>query len=93
MKRLPLLFLCTIFQLLAQGVEALDAAGGAELTFFYQAYLLELEHVTDETRRSIAPGSEHLRNSEKRDSAPYTRNQPSIRKTKKLNHRLTPFEK
>lgn len=45
-----------LLQLLARAVEALDAAGGAETTFFYQAYLLEREHVTDPDRRGIAPG-------------------------------------
>jgi uncharacterized protein YihD (DUF1040 family) len=56
MKRVPCLFLCIILQLLAQSVEALNEAGAAELTFYFQAYLLEWEHVTDETRRAIAPG-------------------------------------
>ncbi|KGO66153.1 Protein of unknown function DUF4246 [Penicillium expansum] len=56
MKRLPFLLLCMLFQLLAGTVEALNGAAGAETTFFYQAYLLELEHVTDPTRRGIAPG-------------------------------------
>ncbi|KAL4982541.1 hypothetical protein BDW68DRAFT_182452 [Aspergillus falconensis] len=55
MRRLPFLLLCTLLQLLARAVEALNAAGGAETTFFYQAYLLEREHVTDPDRRGIAP--------------------------------------
>ncbi|OQE35522.1 hypothetical protein PENCOP_c013G03610 [Penicillium coprophilum] len=54
MKRLPLLLLFTLFQLLAGIVEALIAAGGAETIFFYQAYLLKLQHVTDPGRRAIA---------------------------------------
>ncbi|KAL4932550.1 uncharacterized protein BDV17DRAFT_288062 [Aspergillus undulatus] len=56
MKRLPFLLLCMLSQLLAGTVEALNEAGGAETTFFYQAYLLEREHVTDPDRRAIAPG-------------------------------------
>jgi hypothetical protein len=55
MKRLPFLLLCIIFQLLGTIVEALNAAGGAETTFFYQAYLLERAHVKDPSRRLIAP--------------------------------------
>ncbi|KAL6228843.1 hypothetical protein BDW75DRAFT_226137 [Aspergillus navahoensis] len=55
MKRLPLLLLCILFQLLVGTTEALNAAGGAETTFFYQAYLLERQHVTDPKRRLIAP--------------------------------------
>ncbi|KAG2413249.1 hypothetical protein HFD88_002438 [Aspergillus terreus] len=54
MKRLPLL-LCMLSQLLIGTIEALDAAGGAETTFFYQAYLLERQHVIDPKRRLIAP--------------------------------------
>ncbi|KAL4993263.1 hypothetical protein BDV10DRAFT_190143 [Aspergillus recurvatus] len=45
-----------LLQLLARAVEVLNAAGGAETTFFYQAYLLEREHVTDLDYRGIAPG-------------------------------------
>jgi hypothetical protein len=55
MKRLPFLILYILFQLLAGTVEALDGAAGAETTFFYQAYLLERAHVTDEKRHLIAP--------------------------------------
>ena len=55
MKRLPFLILYILFQLLAGTVEALNGAAGAETTFFYQAYLLEWEHVTDPDRRGIAP--------------------------------------
>lgn len=55
MKRLPFLLLCIIVQLLGAVVEALNAAGGAETTFFYQAYLLERAHIKDPTRRLIAP--------------------------------------
>ncbi|KAJ5165677.1 Protein of unknown function DUF4246 [Penicillium coprophilum] len=54
MKRLPLLLLFTLIQLLPGTVEALSAAGGAETVFFYQAYLLELQHVTNPERRAIA---------------------------------------
>ncbi|KAL4993279.1 hypothetical protein BDV10DRAFT_190138 [Aspergillus recurvatus] len=55
MTRLPLLLLCILFQLLVRTTEALNAAGGAETAFFYQAYLLERQHVTDPKRRLIAP--------------------------------------
>lgn len=55
MKRHSLLLLYLLFQLLSGTVEALHAAAGAETTFFYQAYLLEREHVTNPRRRLIAP--------------------------------------
>ncbi|GES56906.1 protein of unknown function DUF4246 [Aspergillus terreus] len=56
MKRLSFLLLCMLVQLLVGTVEALNAAAGAETTYFYQAFLLEREHVTDAKRHLIAPG-------------------------------------
>jgi hypothetical protein len=55
MKQVPFLLLCMLLQLLAGIIEALNAASGADTTFFYQAYLLEREHVTDPDYCGIAP--------------------------------------
>ncbi|KAJ5903387.1 hypothetical protein N7504_005770 [Penicillium tannophilum] len=67
MKRL-LSFLLCMLQLLAGTVEALNGAGGAETTFFYQAYLLESNQITDKTKteehRGIAPQCSPIREGE-----------------------------